>query len=421
MKFFQIDGFSPRAVSVVFLIKVIAGVVLYIIYSHYYTDRNTADIFKYFDDSKVMYDTLFTKPRDFFQMITGIGNDTPYFNQYYHQMNNWFRVFESNIYNDSHTIIRVNALMRVFSLGYYNVHTVFMCFLSLTGLVALYKFFVPFMRDRRRELFFAVFLLPSVLFWGSGVLKEGILIFGMGMLIYYTDCLVRGKERIKSFLWLFASTILLLYVKFYVVATLFPLLIAHVWCVKTSYRHALLKYGGVLLIAAVAGLNLHYLLPQFDFVTIAVQKQHDFINLANEVKSGSIIGMAPLEYSWISLLKNTPQAFFNVLFRPFIFESGSPLFLLAGAENIMIIFIAVVCLIYANFRPVNKGILSFALIFALFTLALTGLITPVIGAIVRYKVPALPFLIIALFLIFDKERFLRRFPFFERFLRDDGE
>ena len=121
------------------------------------------------------------------------------------------------------------------------------------------------------------------------------------------------------------------------------------------------------------------------------------------------------------MLKNTPQAFFNVLFRPFIFESGSPLFLLAGAENIMIIFIAVVCLIYANFRPVNKGILSFALIFALFTLALTGLITPVIGAIVRYKVPALPFLIIALFLIFDKERFLRRFPFFERFLRDDGE
>jgi len=82
-------------------------------------------------------------------MLLGIGNDSPYFDAYYKEMNNWYRVFESNIYNDSHTIIRFNAAMRLFSFGYFNVHTVFMCFLSFTGLVALYRFFVRYFENKK--------------------------------------------------------------------------------------------------------------------------------------------------------------------------------------------------------------------------------------------------------------------------------
>lgn len=42
---------------------------------------------------------------------------------------------------------------------------------------------------------------------------------------------------------------------------------------------------------------------------------------------------------------------------------------------------------------------------------LTGLITPVMGAIVRYKVPALPFLMILLIQLIDKEKMIQKFPF----------
>ncbi|MFA5195559.1 MAG: hypothetical protein WC401_07155, partial [Bacteroidales bacterium] len=107
------EGIKAYWLIVVFLIKLAAGVGMYFLYTYYYTDRATADIFKYFDDSKIMYDALWNKPIDFFKMLFSIQNDTPYFNNYYHQMNNWFRVFESNIYNDSHTIIRLNAVLRI--------------------------------------------------------------------------------------------------------------------------------------------------------------------------------------------------------------------------------------------------------------------------------------------------------------------
>jgi hypothetical protein len=42
---------------------------------------------------------------------------------------------------------------------------------------------------------------------------------------------------------------------------------------------------------------------------------------------------------------------------------------------------------------------------------LTGLITPVMGAIVRYKVPALPFLMILLVMLIDKEKLIKKIPF----------
>ena len=65
------------------------GVVLWAIYSFYYTDRVTADIFKYFDDSKIMFDALTEKPAHFFKMLSGINDNTPEIAVYYDEMNFW--------------------------------------------------------------------------------------------------------------------------------------------------------------------------------------------------------------------------------------------------------------------------------------------------------------------------------------------
>jgi len=92
------------------LALILFGVALWWIYTYYYPDRSTADIFKYFDDSKVMYDALWKHPADYFKMLFAIGNDNAYFDSnYYSHMNYWYREFDNKIYNDSHTIIRFNA------------------------------------------------------------------------------------------------------------------------------------------------------------------------------------------------------------------------------------------------------------------------------------------------------------------------
>ncbi|MGZ4034336.1 MAG: hypothetical protein ACXVP4_05690, partial [Bacteroidia bacterium] len=81
MKFFDIESLSHRTISGIFILKIVFGLILWAIYTFYYTNRSTADIYKYFDDSKIVFDTLKTNPTHFFKMLFGIGNNTPEFQQ----------------------------------------------------------------------------------------------------------------------------------------------------------------------------------------------------------------------------------------------------------------------------------------------------------------------------------------------------
>lgn len=414
--FFKTEGLSPKIISAIFILKILAGIAMSLIYTYYYTDRRTADIFKYFDDSKVMYDALFTNPGDFFKMIFGIQNNSPYFDvTYYKVMNNWYRVYESNIYNESHTIIRVNALLRIFSFGYFNVHTVFFCFLSLTGLVGLYKNAIKFIKGKNRELTLGIFILPSVLFWGSGVLKEGLLFFGLGLLIYHFFRIIE-RFRFIPFLWVIFCLILLYFTKFYVLAIAVPILIAHYWIVKTKEKLILLKYFIVFFIYIFIGINTHYVIPGFDVLKILVLKQRDFIGLAQSMDSGSLIDIPVLTPDIWSFVKYAPLAFYNTLFRPYIFEADSIMILMAALENILLLAVIILSIIFFDPKQIHKSIFFACLFAEIFMFILTGLITPVIGAMVRYKVPALPFLMIMLIMMINKEKMIDKIPFL-KFLR----
>jgi hypothetical protein len=409
--FFRSEGLSVKIISGIFILKIFAGIAMSLIYTYYYSDRNTADIFKYFDDSKVMFNALFNKPEDFFRMLFGVGNNSPYFDTtYYKIMNNWYRVFESNIYNESHTIIRLNALLRIFSFGYYNVHTVFICFLSLTGLVGIYKTAIRFIKGKNKELIFGIFLLPSVLFWGSGVLKEGLLFFGLGLLIYHFFRIIE-KFLMIPFLWIIISSILLYYTKFYVFAIALPILIAHFWISKTNEKFILLKYLTVFTIYIFIGINMHYIIPGFNVLAILVRKQHDFIGLAQFMNSGSLINIPMLTPDIWSFIKNAPIAFYNTMFRPYIFEADSIMILMAALENLLILIVIILSFTFFERKQIHKSIFFACLFAVIFMFVLTGLITPVIGAMVRYKVPALPFLMVMLIMMINKEKMIKKLPF----------
>ncbi|RKX19990.1 MAG: hypothetical protein DRP35_06755, partial [Candidatus Zixiibacteriota bacterium] len=85
-----------------------------------------------------------------------------------------------------------------------------------------------------------------------------------------------------------------------------------------------------------------------------------------------------------------------IMFPPFI-------------ENILILGLLCLIIFYRNrlskeFLPYLFLIISFTLIL----LILVGLTTPVIGALVRYKVPALPFLFILIFYFLDSPKIIKK-------------
>ena len=64
----------------------------------------------------------------------------------------------------------------------------------------------------------------------------------------------------------------------------------------------------------------------------------------------------------------------------------------------------------------TKKMVLFCFSFTLFLSAVIGMVTPVLGAIVRYKVPLLPFFVIGFLLLLDKEKLVNKFPFLKKYL-----
>lgn len=416
MSFFVVEGVSKKTLQVAFIVKIISGFLLSLIYTYYYTNRLAADTFKFYDDSKVIYDLFFTDRKTFWQFMIGLPHDNDTYIYYSNLMNNWWNKY--SLYNEGRTITRLNVLMRFISLGYYHVHNVLFCFLSFTGLVALVKIFSEEIKTFRKQVVFLVLFFPSIVFWSSGVLKDGLVFLCVGLALYFMK--KAADETGRKHFFILASIIFttaLLFVKLHVFFIFFPCYIA--FAINMLMNKNTLASFVITFIAFIAILvSFHHFYEPINFLNYLVAKQKEFIFLAKEVKAGSLIAIQPLEPTVWSIVKNSPVAFFNVLTRPHIHQANSPFVLLSALEN-WFILLFITSAFYCTKR---KGIhvsplFYFSLLYLIFLFTLIGLITPVMGAMVRYKIQALPFLFFILLKLIDREKLLIKFSFLKSLMR----
>ncbi len=409
---FSLPGIKKQWVLWVFYLKILAGLVLVFVYSKYYTNRNDSDIFRYFDDSEILYNAIKTSPSDYFAMLTGINDDGPYFAEnYYGKMNNWYIKYETVLYNDCHTIIRINAIFRLFSFGFFYVHSLLFIILCFIGLIALYKTFIKYFSCKSKALFFALFLIPSVVFWSAGILKESILIFALGMFLYSYQKLLFISFNIGRVLVFVFSFALMYFTKTYVLAVLLPVIVANTWIVLTNNRHVFVKQFITLLVFVNAAILVGVLFPEYNVFYLITHKLQNFANLAVDSNAGSMIAPLPLEPSFLSMLKYSPFAVVNTLFRPFIGDVNSLIMLPVLIENVIIIITILMAVLFHEKKIQHIRIIAFCLFFVILLATITGLTTPVLGALVRYRIPMLPFLFIMLFLIIDFNKIKLLFKF----------
>ncbi|MDD3876477.1 MAG: hypothetical protein PHT69_07630 [Bacteroidales bacterium] len=250
--FFDFQGIQKNELSIIFVIKVLMGIMLTLIYSYYYKVRSEADIFKFFDDSAYLYNALFVNPIHYFQLVFGINSDADYLKVYTEGTSFWaihtdeywkFTGTENHNYFNSHRLVtQFNALVRLFSFGKFTVHTIFMCFIAFIGQVALYKALYKFVADKKYFLITGVFLIPSVLLWSSGVLKEGFVFLGLGFFFYaFLKISEKGYSNKRIFL-VFFSLVILLFVKYYIVAAVVPAAIAYILAKRLPSTYFYIPY-----------------------------------------------------------------------------------------------------------------------------------------------------------------------------------
>lgn len=386
--FFRQSGLSTLGLRLFFGLKAITGVGLILVYSYYYPP-GSADVFNYFEDGQILFSALTTEPLDYFRMVTGIGSDAPHLMYYYDQMSFWLKDFNYNLFNDNKTVIRFNALVMLFSFKNIYVHTYFMNLFSLAGLVGIFRFLHQIIRTSKSIALIVVVLPPSLLFWGSGLLKEGIVIFALGILLYAITKIINHPGKLSPYLALIFALALFSISKFYVLFAILPALISYFIARKTGKNW--LSFVGIHLVL----LALIFLLPTLGFPDIPElisRKQNDFINYVNSLNHvGSYIESPMLTSNFWDFIIQGFRGLFITLFRPHPLEVHNMAMIPAAFENLLTLILIVTALILRN-KQIKIRAFLFQVSFAVILFALAGMTTPVLGALVRYKIPAQPFL-----------------------------
>jgi hypothetical protein len=100
-----------------------------------------------------------------------------------------------------------------------------------------------------------------------------------------------------------------------------------------------------------------------------------------------------------------PDAIVVSLFRPYLWEVNNPLMLLSALESLALLLLVVYLIFKGNvrlFRAFWEPNIFFYLLFALTFAFAVGVSTYNFGTLVRYKIPMMPFFVMALVLIDDQ-------------------
>ena len=334
--------------------------------------------------------------------MTGIHGNESHLMYYYDSMNLWLKPFNYNLINDNRIVIRLNALIMLLSGKNIYLNMIVLNFIFVFGLMGIYKFAITILKTPTIATYIAILLPPSLLFWGSGMLKEGIVTTILGLLLWSYSKIIRNPRNLLGYIWLLISILLFTQSKFYVLFAIIPALISYLLC--TKYKKSVIIFSSIHILL----FTLIFTLPKIGFPLnipeVLTAKQHDFINFTNSIKDiGSSIYLPSLQPSWSNFSLNGIRGFFTTLLRPTILDYSSIASIPAIIENIIIILGITLMVYFFKAKKITKEILFlFSFVFILFAVA--GMTTPILGALVRYKTPGLPFLWILIFSFYNREK-----------------
>jgi hypothetical protein len=260
----------------------------------------------------------------------------------------------------------------------------------------------------RTRMLFAILLLPSVVFWSSGIVKESLALAGVCLLTFGMHRL-GGKRIIAAVV---AGALGLLLTGLTKAYFLFVFAIAAaVWF---YWRYAVHAEGRfrlrpvhlvIVCVVAVGGvILLGQIFPRYSFTNIAPEVAR-MQAWGSTIRGGSgyVIGDA----NAVTLggqLAFAPIGFIYALARPALFEmSNAPM--AASAIEATFLTLALLRLLWTRrwvdtWRMLTSSpFLVYSIVFTLGVAVAVGIATTNLGTLVRYRMPILPFYALVLFVL----------------------
>ena len=264
-------------------------------------------------------------------------------------------------------------------------------------------------RRYHKALVWLALLLPSMVFWTSGLLKESPAMIGLGIVLVSLSDLIH-REKGRRWLWMLpVGAWLIGGFKAYV---LFPVLGGGAlwWYADRSLRQtgtlAIFRKPASLLAAMALGAlgvwGLGKVFPRYALDNI-INEAVFLQDIGGRLQGGSSFGGGG-DVTTAGLLTRLPLGVLTALFRPLPFDVHNAAVLLNAAEMMGIVALWWRMLVV---RPLRRTLhlitlnpfLLFSLAFVVLFAAAVGLTTTNMGTLSRYRVPMMPLYLMLLWVL----------------------
>ncbi len=388
--------------------KLLGAIALGLIYQFYY---HGGDTFNFFKDSEAIWEAFLDSPWIGLRIIFAeVGDYSPELYQYTKKIY-FFSYGDAATYN----VIRLSGFLSIISFHTYTVNALFFALISFSGTWAMYRVFYDMYPTLHWPLAVAVFFIPSVFFWGSGLMKDTIALGALGWAFYgFYFALIRRRDIIWNLGILLFSILVVRSVKVYIIGSFLPA--AFLWLFleyRTQIKSKALRqvsfpfllmlsipFGYLSLIQITAD-NERY---QLENIAATAKTTADWLAYVSEQQGGSGYSLGEFEWTPVGLASVAPRAIWLGLFQPHLWQATNPVMLLSAVEATIFLIITIRIILSTSILKLYhlslaQPIILFCLIFSLILAFGVAIASYNFGTLVRYRIPMMPFYLTLLYII----------------------
>ena len=293
------------------------------------------------------------------------------------------------------------VLSNILSFGHIYVNVIFYNVFFFWGQLLLYKTFYQLQPQKKWLYLVSIFFIPSVLFWCSGIHKDGWILTAIGFICYF-GLKFKNSSSVKVIFIILFNLLLLFTIRYFYFLCFLPPFFLWIFSKYTNQKMRFFMLSYVLFFTLF--FTLQYIFPSIDPMQIVANKQSDFLTLSGFTD----IYLPKLENSFCSYIQCLPYALYHILLLP-NFSFHDPLrYQIAALDSYLIFITILIAFRYIKKNHLNTSYYLFLLFFSISIYLFIGFTIPNEGALVRYK-SEFTALLIPTLIALSEIPFLKRF------------
>lgn len=381
------------------VVLVLANALFYII-----AYKGGGDSINYWRNAEMLNNLLFENPWFYWQEMIYDNSD----NNVLAHFNSTTGIPISDFYNEVETffVCKIGSVFSFFTFGSYILLQIVFAFITFIASWRLFEMVRSFNLHSDKTIALAIFGIPSLGFWCSGLSKDTILFIAVCYAFYYLNILISTQQKSKKRYWVFLLLAFLLMLKirpFILMAVLAPMFMAYgVRLSNKINRGNIVQFLSKLTFFSVCILAFAFFLQSSAAETFINEAKVVNLDLTNNAIYGNKkYSLGDLEFSPIGMVKALPQTLMAGLFRPYLWESFNLSLILNGLESLMLLFLTIRFFTIKKLKErlylIQKTeFLIFSLFFVLIIAYIAGYTSVLFGILVRIRAPLIPFLLLIL-------------------------